>query len=327
MNIARTLILFPCYQWDDFPRSLPDRQAAGLLAGWTILWHPYLLAATNQLPQWCRADQPTDQWENVLAILPTASESRFPDQIREKITTGGGRHIPCYPTRREMLQHLEREGLVPANTYTSTEGVSVEDFFALGYCYLQVQLMTRQLRYSTHLDQAVFEDQCLQAAKAFLNGERETAKQMLQSCFDQLGQERDHFYSHDTHILEVILLAPTTLGAKLDEELARSVPLCLLANSKLIEELKSVNPVAFATVAERLKQGTLSIIGGSHSDLPHPLLDAESIQRDLSRGLKAISDSLGYRPQVFGRYRDGVTANFPSHLKRQGFQGCLLSAR
>ena len=157
MTPTRTLILFPCYQWDDFPRSLADRQAAGLLAGWTILWHPHFLVSTDQLPSWCRADQPPDQWNNVLAILPVASENRFPDQLREKIAEGGGKHVACAPSRSELLTQLKSDGILP-ETHSEAAQELLNDFFALGYCYLQVQLMTRQLRYATHLDQAVFED-------------------------------------------------------------------------------------------------------------------------------------------------------------------------
>ena len=322
---ARTLILFPCYQWDDFPRSLADRQAAGLLAGWTVLWHPYLLVSTNQIPSWCRADQPPDQWENVLAVLPVASENRFPDQLRDKITTGGGKYVPCAPSRRELMKQLISEGFLPEIS-TPESAELLQQFFALGYCYLQVQLMTRQLRYATHLDQAVFEDHLLQAAKAFQADNFEFTKQMLQSCFDQLGQERDHFYSHDTHIVEVILVAATTLGAKLDAELARPQPLNLLINGELLQKLAEVNPSAFERIKERIKNGTLSLIGGSYSDLAHPLLDADSIRRDLSRGLTAFEKLVGHKPTVFGRYKDGITPHFPTILRRFGYQGALLLA-
>jgi alpha-mannosidase len=325
MNPARTLILFPCYQWDDFPRTLADRQAAGLLAGWTSLWHPHLLKSSNQLPQWHRADQPPDDWENTLVILPVSSESRFPDQLREKIASGGGKFVACSPTRRELLNELQSTGIIPPPTESDTRCL-LEDFFALGFCYLQVQLMTRQLRYSTHLDQAVFEDHLLQAARAYFDHDAALCKQMLHSCFDQLGQERDHFYSHDTHILEVVLIAPSTLGAKLDVELARPQPLNLLLNAELLLKLAEVNPVALTTIKERLKAGTLNIIGGSYSDLPHPLLDADSIRRDLDRGLQTMQKLLDHKPTVFGRYKDGITPHFPSILKRFGFQGCLLFA-
>jgi alpha-mannosidase len=325
MTPSRTLILFPCYQWDDFPRSLADRQAAGLLAGWTVLWHPHLLVAANQLPTWCRADQPPDQWENVLAILPVASENRFPDQLRDKISAGGGKHIPCAPSRHEMLTQLKADGIVPDTTCDASADL-LNDFFALGYCYLQVQLMTRQLRYATHLDQAIFEDHLLQAAKAFQEGNLDLAKQMLQSCFDQLGQERDHFYSHDTHIIEIILVAATTLGAKLDLELARPQPLNLLINGELLQKLAAVNPAALERIKERIKSGTLCLIGGSYSDLAHPLLDADSIRRDLTRGLATFETLVAHKPTVFGRYKDGITPHFPTILRRFGYQGALLFA-
>lgn len=325
MTPSRTLILFPCYQWDDFPRSLADRQAAGLLAGWTTLWHPHLLVAANQLPAWCRADQPPDQWENVLVVLPVASENRYPDQLRTKITSGGGKHISCAPTRKELLAQLMAEGVLPdSSIYTYPELLS--DFFALGYCYLQVQLMTRQLRYATHLDQAVFEDHLLQAAQAFQENNIDVAKQMLQSCFDQLGQERDHFYSHDTHIIEIILVAATTLGAKLDAELARPQPLNLLINGTLLEKLAEVNPSALLKIKERLKSGTLSLVGGSYSDLAHPLLDSDSIRRDLVRGQAIFQKLVEHQPTVFGRYKDGITPLFPTILRRFGYQGTLLFA-
>lgn len=324
MNPIRSLILFPCYQWEDFPRSLPDRQAAGLLAGWTVLWHPVLLKSTGQLPQWCRADQPPDDLKDVLAILPVASENRFPDQLKKKIADAGGVAIGCSANRREMIQQMQDIKLLPESSSGTAGGITENDFFALGYCYLQVQLMTRQLRYATHLDQAVFEDHCLQAANAWLEGNSDQATKMLQSCFDQLGQERDHFYAHDTHVIEVILLAATTLGAKLDEELTRPEPLNLLASGKLLSQLQNVNPTAWNRIRERLVDGSLSIIGGEYLEPPHPLLDQDSIRRDLERGRKFLRDSLQYSPKVFGRYRDGMTPHFPAWLKSFGYQGCVL---
>ncbi len=75
--------------------------------------------------------------------------------------------------------------------------------------------MTRQLRYSSNLDELLFADQALQAAMAAIEGDSETANRLLQSCFDQLGQERDHYYSLDVNLIDVTLLAPTTLGASL----------------------------------------------------------------------------------------------------------------
>lgn len=322
---SRTLILFPCYQWDDFPRSLADRQAAGLLAGWTVLWHPHLLASANQLPAWSRADQPPDKWENVLAILPVASENRFPDQLRERIVSGGGTHLACSPTRRELLLQLQQQNIVPTALPADTADL-LDDFFALGYCYLQVQLMTRQLRYATHLDQAIFEDHLLQAARAFQEANAEVTHQMLQSCFDQLGQERDHFYSHDTHIIEIILVAASTLGAKLNAELERPQSINLLINGKLLEKLAEVNPKALEVIRERIKNGTLSIVGGSYSDLAHPLLDADSIRRDLQLGHDTFLKYLDHKPTVFARYKDGITPQFPPLLRRFGYQGSMLFA-
>ena len=48
MNLQQLVILLPCHSFEDFPQHHRGDDAAGLLAGWTALWHPSLLAAANR---------------------------------------------------------------------------------------------------------------------------------------------------------------------------------------------------------------------------------------------------------------------------------------
>ena len=54
-----------------FPRSL--------LAAWTVLWHPRLLAQTEQIPIWHRADAPPEPIGQRLFTVPNPSINMLPD--------------------------------------------------------------------------------------------------------------------------------------------------------------------------------------------------------------------------------------------------------
>ena len=65
-------VLIPSATLEDFPMGGPDSDARSLLAGWTVLWHPLLLAQTEQMPTWYRADSPPTP-ESVMPIRIQAS--------------------------------------------------------------------------------------------------------------------------------------------------------------------------------------------------------------------------------------------------------------
>ncbi len=47
MTYRETCILLPCHSLEDFPMHHEGADADGLLAAWTALWHPALLAQTG----------------------------------------------------------------------------------------------------------------------------------------------------------------------------------------------------------------------------------------------------------------------------------------
>jgi alpha-mannosidase len=63
MKYEDLLILLPCHSLEDFPTHHSGDEAAGLLAGWSALWHPALIASTQKMPSWFRADSPPDAYE------------------------------------------------------------------------------------------------------------------------------------------------------------------------------------------------------------------------------------------------------------------------
>ena len=56
MKFDEVIVLLPCQSLEEFPSHLQGADAEGLLAGWSAIWHPALLAATGRLPSWRKAE-------------------------------------------------------------------------------------------------------------------------------------------------------------------------------------------------------------------------------------------------------------------------------
>ena len=52
MQPARIVVFLPCHTLDDFPPWLEEHEADDVLAAWTAVWEPRLLAAVGRAPEW-----------------------------------------------------------------------------------------------------------------------------------------------------------------------------------------------------------------------------------------------------------------------------------
>ena len=157
------------------------------------------------------------------------------------------------------------------------------DFFALGFCRLQVELLTRHMRYSTHLDETHFQNEAVAAARAAQEHDDVAAGQHLSQCFETLYEARKHFYPVDAHLIDVTLLADTTLGASLAAELARATPTNLLAPSSLFAQLAADYPASWSSLLAAIDQGRACVLGDDRAERELPLLPLETILAKLAR--------------------------------------------
>ena len=88
-------------------------------------------------------------------MVPSVCVSRLPTGFAQRVKDEGGVLIRKTGSREEIVQaaleSLER-------SRNATEGVPysadlANDFLALGYCYLMIELLTRQMRYASNLDE------------------------------------------------------------------------------------------------------------------------------------------------------------------------------
>jgi alpha-mannosidase len=320
MTYEDVLILLPCHSLEDFPTHHSGDDAAGLLAGWSALWHPALVASTQRMPSWFRADSPPEDLTNKLVVIPSVSRSEIPSGLDQRAQESGAVLICDETDRARILQ----QALAPwEDSESAITSDLAGDFLALGYCFLQVQLLTRQMRYSSNLDEFHFQKQLVEGATAAVNGDTETARQKLSRCFDVLAEERDHYYPVEACILDVTMVASTTIDESLRGQLASDLVSNLMISGELLDRIVETQPETLAALQQAAEENRLGLIGGEYAELRLPLLSCETIRSQLLHGLARFEQVLGCRPRVFGRRRFGLTPMVPQILQNCGFEAAV----
>ncbi len=374
-RFSKLLIVLPCHSLEDFPTHYQGEEAANLLANWTALWHPALIASVGEKPDWHQADNPelnltpksdttkadstpeprSDALEEAneidpdddltktneslcLVLVPAVSEPVMDSELRRQLETNNVVVISDLSTREEITSSA-----LSANEHAKMLSPKLDpqieaDFHALGYAFLQIQIMTRQLRYSSNLDEAYFSDTVVAAAQFAVEGDHEQARLGITKCFDILLEEKNAYYPVQPELLDVVLTAPTTLGKSLDQQLKRNHAFNVLLTGVNAEKLANSNPDAVKQLKLRVgisdaenteteptekSPQKITIIGGLQDELPESLVSTESLVHQISVGRKTLQRILSAEPAVFMRRRFGLTPMIPGVLEQFNFTGAI----
>jgi alpha-mannosidase len=197
------------------------------------------------------------------------------------------------------------------------------DFLALGYAYLQEELLTRQMRYMSQLDQSHFDNQVVAGAQAAAAGDLEKAREHLQACFDVLTEAREHVYPAEAYLVDLTLVAPSTLGTPLRQQLADLAPTNLLITGETLAAIAAKEPETLAALASAVERETVSLVGGELSETDLPLLPLEQVLANIRKARQVYREHLGRGVEIFGRRRAGLSPILPQLLARSGFSGAL----
>ena len=230
------------------------------------------------------------------------------------------------------MQRLELEPLAetgerqPQTIDATTESivtadVLVQDFFALGYAWLQVRLMTLHVRYSTNLDNDVFDSALIRAASTWSQNDLESASEHLTRCFDLLMEEKNNYYSVEPELIDLVLIEPSTVNSKLGPQLSCGHHINVLCSGSTVEKIDSEMPQASHDMKVRLADGSLTIAGGLQRELPSSLTPLESQLRQFKTGLQTLQSILETRPEAFARRQFGFTSMTPGLLEQLGYEG------
>lgn len=358
-------VLIPASTLEDFPSDLSDYDARSLLAAWTVLWHPSLLAEVGQLPAWYRADSPPDVLDNRLIAAPAPSLSRLPDGFADR----ADKHSTCLwlqgESRDELLQRLPWDRLPacpPESLRCGPREIRVDDFFAAGYATLQIQVMTRRLRYTSNLDELHLQNCAVAAARAFIAGDSEGARDGLHNLFDCLAEERDHYFSSDPHLIDLVLTSPSTIARLLEslgsdsdpsghppvevapttdsggepaeasdasgpfkrDDAVLATPLNVLIDGEVSEAVTRLDGQARERLQDLLSGGTLGWAGGGPP--ASVCLDAMTFaqaEQVLEQVHQQSTQSLGMAPPVYGRFSGATPSDLTATLVRLGYLGMM----
>jgi alpha-mannosidase len=320
MVFSRSIILLPCQSLEDLSLKRDSIEANQLLAAWSMAWHPALLASTQCLPTWERAEAPPEDLNETLLLIPRCSYNLLPEGWLEKSRSTEGCLIEDCDDRGAML------AVALARLDPQTEGIDPEiaaDFMALGVGHFLVEVLTRQLRYMSNLDASTLQNHAVAAANAAVGGDTDTARAELQAAFDVLHEAREYFYPVDAHLIDITLVAPGVVGESLRQELAGNTPLNLLITGEALEEMVQSEPETLLALQEALAAKRISIVGGEYGEAPFPLLSSEAIAWQLQQGRAVFSRCLGQAPSIFGRRRYGLMSLLPQLLRKAGFTAAL----
>jgi alpha-mannosidase len=328
MTVRRASILLPCERLERFPTHLASEEAAGLLAGWTALWHPAIVSITGRLPGWHPADHPPDPsaLEGELVVIPEVSRKRLASDWCERVCATIPANQPpveALVSRDEtIVAVLEAAGISPKLAAPCL----VHDFLALGYAHLQVELLTRAMHYTTVLDTEQFSGAVVTAAHAAIAGNEQTTRDELGRAFDLLADARNHVYSVDFYVVEITLLADSTLGDALRSRLACATPTNLLVSGELIARMASEHPATLNELRKAVDAGTVCLIGGLFRDSLSGWESPEALLTELEQGQQIIRHHLGRECQYFGQYRSSFTLLLLQVLSKLGFKAALHAA-
>jgi alpha-mannosidase len=319
MKYKSLTVLIPCHTIEDLPQELSEEHAEGLLNAFAVVWHPQLLDVSGVKPNWERADEPPEELQDRLFVIPAASEGWVPCQWIEHARSQGAIVVAGLAERFAMLE----AALAPLSPRAVADADIVSDFFALGHCYLQLQRLTRQMRYFNELDETRLQTEAVSAARAALAADRQAAESHLRCCFEMLLEGRERFYPVDCYLADLCLLTPDMAIEAWSRCVHSDRTVNFLATAQDLESIAATHPDDFAAFCVRWQKGQQELIGGDWFETSTALLPLEASEASLQRGLAAVEKLCRRRPTVWGRRKYGVGVQVPQLLDKLGFQGAL----
>ena len=317
MGIERIVVFLPCHSLEDFPTWLDEAEADALLAAWTAAWDPALIDAVGRMPGWASAEVPPHDDAAFLAIVPPSCDERV-EAFRAATCQAGSAWVRGHRDREAIVAEARAaSGRPPIATPLAA------DFHALGLAWLLAELLARRMRSGAARGGADLETAVVAAARAAVGGDEAVARERLGEAYATLEAARGHYYPVDVWLLDLVLLAETTLGGRLAGELAAPTPWVAIATGALVERLAATDAVLAARLRQAIADGRVSPAGGRDDDAPLDAWTPERILASFVRGRRAWRDHLGATPRCFARFSGGSSPLLPQILQQLGYEGAV----
>ncbi len=259
-------------------------------------------------------------WQNCVLFIPTVSTSSLHEGFAASAADATAAMVAGQTDRDDITQRISE--LLELRT-DETIKQWVNDFHALGYAWLQVQLLTRKIRYSSNLNERRFDNALVKSALAVVSEDYQTAEEELTTCYDTLMEEKNNYYPVKPDLIDLVLTSDKTLGKSFAAEVKSSHPSNLLMTGSNIETLAQNSTATTELLRQRMADGSKSLVGGNQFELPTPLLGKDAAVSQIRQCVQTASRLLGAQPKVYVRRRAGLTSDLPLLLEQLDFVGAL----
>lgn len=319
MSFTDIVILIPSHSLEDFPTEHTDQPAASLLNAFSVAWHPALIASAGTLPRWRRADEPSAVHSGQILFVPTVCDDWLPHGWVEDARRAGATVIA------QVSERAELEAMVQAalGDQPRVDPEWVADFYAFGFCWLQVELLSRHMRNFSNIEEGILHDCVLSAARAAVAGDSHTTQPQLKAAFELLLEARERFYPVECYLIDLCLAFGELEPSALIRELDQQVPINLLASATDMATLVGQNPAVETALRSAVSSRRHCLIGGEDRETLLPVLPLESVLHQFQAGRTHWKSLAGSSPDVWGRRRFGLCALLPQLLSRLGFRAAL----
>jgi hypothetical protein len=322
MHPGRVIVLLPCHTLDDFPTWLEESEAEGLLAAWTAAWHPAVIAASAGPPAWASVDLPPPD-DVAAGIVPAFCDDRF---VAQSVPDDTGRWVRHTTVGSEIIEALgERLGVKVAGDAALPASAWAADFQALGLAALLAELLARRMRTEADLASTGFDTAVVAAARAAVAGDDEAVRASLAEAFACLDATRSRYYSVESWMVDIVLVAPTTSDAALLAELESPVPLAVVAEGRDVRRLANKHPAALARLREAVAAGRAEACGGRDDSRPLERCTPEEIRDSLAATRASWIDHVGQAASTYAAIGGGSSAILPQMLSGFGFRSAIWS--
>ncbi|MEI6240139.1 MAG: hypothetical protein WCR51_07105 [Planctomycetia bacterium] len=321
MQPERIAVFFPCHSLDDFPTWLDEPEADELLGAWTAAWHPALIAAVGAAPGWASVEVPPAESAGLLGIVPPACDERFAAML--DMAGLAGSHFVRQVHGHHAVIAAARAALAGQGAAVAADTPFDDDFQALGLAWLIAELLARRMRSSTGIVAADFAAAVVAAAQAAVAGDEPATREKLRECFASLEATRSQYYPVDVWLLDLVLVAASTLGGRLAGELESPVPLGLVITGHLLERVGREDTPLLDRLRARVAAGAVEIVGGRDDPTPVDFHLLESLAASFDRGHAICRELLGTVPVTFGQCTGGSSAFLPKMLVDRGYRGVV----
>ena len=321
------IVLLPCYSLEDFSIYRAEEEAGEIFSAFSAAYHPALIEALGKTPRWERAGNPTANIPHRLVIIPPCCESKVPRQWLKNAEESGAVIVRDKSTRGEIAaEALEKLGASPEGF----DQDDVETFYALGYCHLASELISRKLRYMSNLDTQNFFKKIEEAVPRLRAGERDRYEKAIRRAFELLAESKTYFFPTASRIVELTWLDRQSfdaLGAMLTRRRRRGESTNLVLSTRQAAWLEEEAPEVMALLREEIAARRVRVVGGDINEAPLYLLPPEVIARRLLDAHRFYAEKLGTVPTLYGRLSAGFSPLLGEILPLCGYRGALFFPR